>query len=169
MPNGTCNITRRLWRAVGRVRLCAGFTMTELIVVIVMVGLVAAVVGMKSGWLTSSSNLREALDQVAGDLRFLQTRTMATMAYTGGTYTNTASFPKGGTTYYLGGQVKSLPAGVTLSIGGTLTVTFNSLGEYQQTAGDPLYGQDAVLTLNSKGLPGSITIHHLSGDVEASY
>jgi hypothetical protein len=106
-------------------------------------------------------NLRIAIDQVAGDLRFLQTRTMATMAYTTGTYTNTASFPAGANTYYLGGQVKNLPSGVTIQNG--LTVTFNSLGEYYNTSTTA----DAYLVLKSGGSPSTITIHAISGDVEA--
>jgi len=148
----------RLWRWSGCFRSCAGFTLIELITIIVMVGILSTVVGMKSGWLTSGSNLRMALDQVAGDLRFLQCRAMATMAYTGATYTNTASFPNGANTYYLGGQVKSLPSRVTVSSG--LTVTYNSLGEYNTTT-------DAILTLKSQGVTGSIKIYAVSGNVEA--
>lgn len=149
--------SKPFWRIPRRLRSSCGFTLAELIVIIVMVGLLAAVVGMRSGWVTSGSNLRMALDQVAGDLRFLQCRTMATMAYTGATYTNTASFPNGANTYYLGGQVKSLPSGVTISSAG-VTVTFNSLGESVN---------DATLTLNSKGLTGSIKVYAVSGNVEA--
>ncbi len=114
--------------------------------------------------MTSGSNLRLAIDQVAGDLRFVQCRTMATLDYTSGTYTNTVSFPAGANTYYLGGQVKSLPSGVTISSG--LTVTYNSLGEYVPTTTNPPY---AVLTLNSQGLTGSIKIWATSGNVEEAY
>ncbi len=158
IPAKTRNRTGYLRRSPGRLRPCGGFTLVELITIIVIVGLLAAIVGMKSGFSTSSSNLRMALDQVAGDLRFVQSRTMATMANTTGTYTNTVSFPAGANTYYLGGQVVTLPSRVTIS--SALTVTFNSLGEYNTTT-------DATLTLNSQGLTGSIKIYATSGDVEA--
>lgn len=158
IPTKTRNRTTYLRRSPGRPRACGGFSLLELITIIVIVGLLAVIVGMKSGFSTSSSNLRTALDQVAGDLRFVQSRTMATMDNTTGTYTNTVSFPAGANTYYLGGQVSTLPSGVTIS--SALTVTFNSLGEYNTTT-------DATLTLNSKGLTGSIKIYATSGDVEA--
>ncbi len=161
MFSATRDRIRRLWRGVGRLRSCAGFTLTELIVIIIMVAILAAIAGMKYGSFAKSANLRTAIDQVAADIRFLQSRTMATMAYTTGvTYTNTVSFPAGGTTYNLGGQVKSLPSGVTLSIASTLTVTFNSLGEYNTTT-------NGTLTLNSRGSTGSVKIYATSGDVEA--
>ena len=72
-----CNRTGRLWQGVGRLRSSAGFTMVELIVIIIMVGVLAATVGMKFGSLASGTNLRTAIDQVAGDLRFVQCRAMA--------------------------------------------------------------------------------------------
>src|SRR5271157_2568163 len=146
----------RLRRELRRLRSCAGFTLTELIVIIVMAGILVATVGVKYTPIAASVNLRIAIDQVAGDLRFLQTRTMATMAYTTGTYTNTASFPMGANTYYLGGLVKNLPSGVTVQSG--LTVTFNSLGEYSAIT-------NGTLTLNSGGSLGSIQIYATSGAV----
>jgi len=156
-----------MWRRLCRLPSCGGFTLVELIVIIVLVGLLGAVVGMKSGFSTSSANLRVALDQIAADLRFLQSQSMATMACTGG---NTVSFPGGGNSYLLPmalpqgttclvqGQWKTLPSGVTISNG--LTVTFNSLGEYNTTT-------DATLTLNSQGKTGTVKIYANSGDVEA--
>ena len=107
--------TGRLWGVLGHVRSCAGFTLTELIIIVVLVGILAATVSVKYGSYSSTMNLRTAIDQVANDLRFLQCRTMGTMDYTSGAYTNTASFLTGGTTYYLGGQVKTLPSGVTIA------------------------------------------------------
>jgi prepilin-type N-terminal cleavage/methylation domain-containing protein len=154
----TCSRFRRLWRGVSRLRSSAGFTLTELIVVVFMVGLVAVTAGMKYGSFGSSANLRTAIDQVAGDLRFLQCRTMAVYSTTPPPTLRSVTFPAGGTTYNLGGQVKSLPTGVTMSISPGLTVTFNSLGEC--TTG-------AILTLNSRGSTGSVKIYAISGDVEA--
>ena len=128
--------------------------MTELIVVVVMAGVLAVAIGMNYGPLASSANLRTAVDQVVGDLRFLQSRAMATLT------TFTASFPAGTNTYNLGGQTKSLPSGVTISNGSGLTVTFNSLGEYPNAG-------DAAITLNSRGTTSSVIIRGISGDVEA--
>jgi Tfp pilus assembly protein FimT len=160
----TTNTTRsksgRHSRKYGRLCSCGGFTMMELIVIIIMVGILAAVVAMKSGFLTSGPNVRIALDQVVGDLRFIQCRAMAAYSSTPTAALRSATFLNGANTYNLGGQVKSLPSGVTVSIGSALTVTFNSLGEYNTTA-------NGVLTLRSGGSTGSIMIYMTSGDVEA--
>ena len=157
-PGRTSSRFKRVRRAVGRLPSSTGFTMTELVLVMIMAGVLAATVGMKSGWLTSGSNLRTAIDQVAGDLRFLQSRTMAVYEGTPSPTLRSVTFPAGGKTYNLGGQVKSLPSGVTINSG--LTLTFNSLGEYNA-------GTDATLTLNSGGLTRTIKIYAISGDVEA--
>jgi prepilin-type N-terminal cleavage/methylation domain-containing protein len=141
-----------LRQKVGRVRSCGGFTMMELIVVVIMVGVVAVTVGMNYGPFASRAHLRTAVDQVAGDLRFLQAKAMASLS------SASVSFPTGRNTYDLGGRVKALPSGVTISSG--LTVTFNSLGEYP-------YDSNAILTLSSGSLTGSIKIYAISGDVEA--
>jgi Tfp pilus assembly protein FimT len=132
--------------------------MTELIVIILVVGVLAVTVGMKFGPLAYRTNLRTAIDQVAGDLRFLQCRTMAVYSATAYPTLRSVTFPAGGTTYDLGGQARNLPSGVTIQ--SSLTVTFNSLGEYASTA-------DAILALNSRGLTGTIKICAVSGDVEA--
>jgi prepilin-type N-terminal cleavage/methylation domain-containing protein len=147
--------TGRLRRGVDRLCSCGGFTMNELIVVILIVGIVAATAGMKYGSFATSTNLRTALDQVAADLRFIQCRAMA------GFYSTTVTFQTGASTYNLSGQAKTLPSGVTISSG--LTVTFNSLGEYY----NPSTTADAILTLNSRGSTGSVKIYATSGDVEA--
>jgi type II secretory pathway pseudopilin PulG len=145
-------------QVVGRLRSSAGFTLIELVVIVIMIAALAAAVSMKSGWLTSGSNLRIAIDQVAGDLRFLQCRTMAVYYTTPPPTLRSVTFPAGASTYDLGGQSKSLPSGVRINSG--LTVTFNSLGEYNSTA-------DATLTLNSGGMTRTIKIYAVSGDVEA--
>jgi Tfp pilus assembly protein FimT len=150
--------TGRLGHTIGRLRSGAGFTIVELLVLVVIIGVLAATVGMKSGWLTSGSNLKMAIDQVAGDLRFLQSRTMAVYSTAPPATLRSVTFPAAGSTYDLGGQSKSLPSGVTINNG--LTVTFNSLGEYNSTT-------DATLTLNSGGLTRTIKIYAISGDVEA--
>jgi prepilin-type N-terminal cleavage/methylation domain-containing protein len=155
---GSRTCSRRLGRICGRLRSCGGFTLIELVVVMVMVGVLAATVGMKSGWLTSGTNLRMAIDQVAGDLRFIQCRTMAVYSTAPPTTLRSATFPAGGNTYNLGGQEKRLPSGVTINAG--LTVTFNSLGEYQAAA-------NTNLVLKSGSLTGGITIYAISGNVEA--
>jgi Tfp pilus assembly protein FimT len=159
MFNRGHNRTGRPWLRVGRLRSSAGWTLTELIVVIIMVGTLAAAVSMKLGSLTSGTNLRTAIDQVAGDLRFVQCRAMATLA------SKAATFPAGGKTYNLDGQIKNLPSGVTNSTV-TVTVTFNSLGEYTNTTNATL---DATITFNSGGGTSSVKIYAVSGNVEASY
>ena len=117
--------SKPFWRIPRRLRSSCGFTLVELIVIIVMVGILAAVVGMRSGWVTSGTNLRMAIDQVAGDLRFLAAPWPLWL--TRRNVHEPGTFPNGANTYNLDGQVKSLPSGVTISSG--LTVTFNSLGE----------------------------------------
>jgi Tfp pilus assembly protein FimT len=148
-----------LWQRVSRLRASAGFTMPELIVIIVVVGVLAATVAVKFGPLAYRTNLRMAIDQVAGDLRFLQCRAMASL-YTTGTVSNTVSFLAGYTAYTVCGQKKWLPDGVMINTNTGLTVTFNSLGEYPSAT-------DAILTLNSGGLAYTIKIFAISGDVEA--
>ena len=152
--------TGRLRLGGSRIRSSAGFTMTELIVITLVIGILAVTIGMKFGPLAYKTNLRTAIDQVAGDLRFLQCRTMAVYSATAYPTLRSVTFPAGGTTYDLGGQAKSLPSGVTINVIGGLTVTFNSLGEYASTA-------DAILTLNSRGQTSTIKIYAVSGDVEA--
>lgn len=152
------NRTRRLWQRVSRLRASAGFTMPELIVIIVIVGVLAATVGTKFGPLAYRTDLRTAIDQVAGDLRFLQCRTMAVYSVTAVPTLRSGTFLAGGTEYNLGGQPYTLPPGVTINSG--LTVTFNSLGEYPSAT-------DAAVVLNSRGLTRTIKIYAISGDVEA--
>ncbi len=135
-----------------------GFTLVEVLVMVIILGILVATAAVKYGAYATTANLRTAVDQVAADLRFLQCRTMANMSSTGATYTNTAFFPTAGKTYLLGGEVKRLPSDVTISNG--LTVTFNSLGEYQATT-------NGTLTFGSNGRTYSIVIYAVSGDVEA--
>jgi hypothetical protein len=155
--NKTASKAGRPWCGIGHLRPSAGFTLVELIIITVMAGVLAATVSMKSGWLISGYNLKMAIDQVAGDLQFLRAKAMATYTDRGGT------FPTGGTAYNLDGQVKSLPSGVTISSG--LTVTFNSLGEYPPSWWPT--PADTTLILQSGTLVSNIIIHAISGDVEA--
>jgi type II secretory pathway pseudopilin PulG len=133
--------------------------MTELIVVVVMIGVLAVAIGMNYGPLASSANLRTAVDQVAGDLRFLQSCAMASYANAGPSRcpSRQVTFLFGRNTYNLDGQIRNLPSGVTINNG--LTVTFNSLGEYTNAV-------DAAITLNSRGATSSVIIRAISGDVE---
>jgi Tfp pilus assembly protein PilE len=136
-----------------------------LIVIIIMVGLLAATATVKYGSYASSANVRTALDQVAADLRFIQCRAMAAYSSTPSAALRSATFSSGANTYNLGGQVKSLPSGVTLSISSPLTITFNSLGEYPM----PNFptATCSTLTLNCRGMTYSMRIYAVSGDVEA--
>ena len=151
--------TGRLRRGLGSLRSCAGFTLTEMIVIIVMVGVLATTAGVKWETFGASINLRLGVDQVAADLRFLQARAMASL-YSTGTVINVATFPAGANTYNLGGDIKSLPSGWTIN--SNLTVTFNSLGECNTTT-------NATLTPKSGSYQGSVQIYATSGDLVRLY
>ena len=164
IPDSIRSRSGRQPRKHGRLCSCGGFTMVELIVIIIMVGIVTATVAMKYGSFSASTNLRMAIDQVAADLRFIQCRAMAAYSGTPSVASRSATFLNGANTYNLGGQIKSLPSGVSINNTSNtdLTVTFNSLGEYNTTI-------DAALTLNFHGstATGSVKISAISGNVEA--
>ncbi len=142
-----------------------GFTLVETIVIIALIGILAATIGVRWTRMSATTNLALAIDQVVADLRFVQCQSAATRAYAGG---STAVFPRAGNSYFvplvLRGapyvvrpQWKMLPSGVTINVPSTLTVTFNSLGECNA---------DATLTLQSGNHTASILVHGVSGDVE---
>lgn len=138
-----------------RCRKDRGFTMIELVAVLVILGIVAAVVAVRM-YSTSAYDLASQVEAVKGHLRYAQTRAMNSNQVVWGINFNSA------TTYYLFQGVGSTTALqipgedittinlVTKKSGLTITpvrVTFNEFGSPCDAGGVPLT-VDATITTN---------------------
>ena len=127
----------------------AGFTIIEIIVVLVIAGVLAAIAAPKFTDLFSNSpfTMDAAANMIESDIRYVQELAMATHQ------DRTIVFSQGSTSYLLpdSSEPRDLQ-GVTL--GNNLTVTFNSFGE-------PIAGGGQSLSVGTK----TVTITNYTGKV----
>ncbi len=125
-----------------------GFSLVELIIIIVVLGIIAAAVIYKVGSIKSDASSKAAVDQVIADIQYTQILAMSQEAQ------KSISFTAGSSTYTVAGETKKLPGDVTA--GNTITFTFNSLGE-------PIAGAGATVTIGDK----QIKVWAITGKAEA--
>ncbi|MEI6310469.1 MAG: prepilin-type N-terminal cleavage/methylation domain-containing protein [bacterium] len=133
----------------------SGFTLIELIIVIVIVGILAGIAIPTYANYQARLTLQTALSQVESDLRNIQTKAKAT----GVNYQ--ATFPTDTSTYWLNGVPKGLPAGVTITNSSIITITYYpAYSPYESTSTGTVYfdsrnRSDGELGVNSMGMISS--------------
>ena len=145
-------ITKNVKKQRGSHKIQAGFTLTELMIVILIVGILGAIV-IPRLTSTSAMNARLAADVAAADIRGVQAAAMS-----GGT-PYTISFTAGNRAYAAGGLIptnRSLPPGATAN--NNFLVKFNTLGE-------PELDANLTLVINSGLESASLTVEMLTGKV----
>ena len=138
-----------------------GMTLIEVIVVMIVIGILAAIVIPRFDFTTSSrASADGAVYMIASDIRYVQECAMANRVSKSITFTLNQNF------YTFPATVPStssldpsgrLPSGVT--IGTTVTFTFNSLGEPTTSAG---------WTVTVSGSTKTITVANYTGKVSIS-
>jgi prepilin-type N-terminal cleavage/methylation domain-containing protein len=129
-----------------------GFTLIELIIVIILAGILVAAVAVRISLSPSQIASVTAVDQAVADIQYVQmralaSRTASSIAFTSGS----ANYTISGAT----GETKTLPGGT--AAGTTVTFTFNSLGELTG-------GSNLTLSLGGK----TITVYRITGKVVTS-
>jgi len=151
----------------------AGFTVIELIVVIVIIGVLAATVLPNINFGTTSSTVSSwgAAYIIASDIRYTQECAMASMVSKGISFTN-GSFTSGQIVYTFPATAPStssldptgrLPSAVTIGTpgGNPFTLTFNSLGEPEESTSNSI-------TVTVGGITRTITVTQYTGMVSIS-
>ena len=141
-----------------RTRNSKGMTLIEVIVVMIIIGILAAIVLPRFDFATSSrASVDGAAYMIASDIRYAQEFAMATRT------SKTITFSAGGNSYSFNptnnlDPTGRLPYGVTTT---ALTLTFNSLGE-------PTVGGGSSVTVSGGGQTRTISVVNYTGKVNIS-
>lgn len=134
----------------------SGFTLIELIIVIVIVGILAGIAIPTYANYQARLTLQTALSQVESDLRNIQTKAKAT----GVNYL--ATFPTDTATYLLNGVPKGLPAGVTITSSSVTITYFPAYSSTESTS-------TGTVTLRSRNLANGWLSVNSMGMISSGY
>ena len=139
---------------------CLGMTLIEIIMVMVIIGILAATVlpRIDFGATSSRASVDGAAYMIASDIRYAQEFAMANRVSKSVIFTSVSSVYTFNPTNNLDSSGR-LPSGVTIS---DFTVTFNSLGE-------PTTGGGGSVTISGGGLPPkTVSVLNYTGKVNIS-
>lgn len=115
-----------------------GFTLIEVIAVLVVVGVLVAAATVKFTSSPSAISVRAVADMIQADIRYTQAEAMATNA------NKSIDFSAGNNNYMVGSEKRDLPSGVTIAT--RRLFTFDSLGEPTAGGGQSVSVSDGTNT-----------------------